>query len=329
MTGWQQRKKVEAERGLKEANASAEHVSDIPALGEAVLKTVAYGDLFDYPLTAGEIRRYLMGVAATESEVRRWLSNEEDRNRRLVQRDGFVALRGRSEIIDIRRRRMARAMVLWPAAMQYGQVISLLPFVRMVAVTGSLAVNNADANSDIDYFIVTESGRLWLCRAMVILVVRLAAKRSIAICPNYFLSESALLLQDQNLYAAREMAQMMPIHGMEVYLRMRRMNQWVTQYLPNAEGAPGAMPIQRQRLMDATAHGVRRAAEIVLRTAPGGWLENWEMKRKVRRFSREAGDESMFSEQWCKGHFDHHGRRALETFSRRWEELAQEPEDSG
>jgi hypothetical protein len=296
------------------------------ALDDAVLQTVAYGDLFDYPLTAGEIWRYLIGLAATESEVTGWLNNGVNSRRWLVQRDGYVALRGRSEIIDIRLRRMARASRLWPVALRYGRVVSLLPFVRMVAITGSLAVDNADSDSDIDYFIVTESGRLWLCRAMVILVVKLAAKRAVAICPNYFLSENALSLQDHNLYAAREMTQMVPIYGSEVYARMRRENEWVVHYLPNAAGAPGVLADRGERTLAAPVRALRVAAETILRTAPGGWLENWEMNRKVRRFGREADDESMFSADWCKGHFEHHGQRAMEAYSKRWSELSRDPE---
>jgi hypothetical protein len=295
-------------------------------LDRAVLQTVAYGDLFDYPLTAAEIWRYLIGLPASESEVRRALSNGGVTKQRLVQRDGFIALRGRSEIIEIRQRRMARAERLWPAALHYGRLVGALPFVRMVAVTGSLAVDNADSDSDIDYFIVTESGRLWLCRAMVILIVRLAARRAVAICPNYFLTERALSLTDRNLYAARELAQMIPLNGMEVYWRIRSENAWVAQYLPNAGDAPVTPSYGTSRPLPAPVSLLRGAMETLLRTPPGRWLEQWEMDRKVRRFSRESGDESVFSADWCKGHFDHHGRRALEEYSKRWQELSQEPE---
>ena len=107
---------------------------------------------------------------------------------------------------------------------------------------------------------------------------------------------------------------------------MRSENEWVFQYLPNAEGAPSAPPGNVRRSPAAPSHGVRMAAEFILRTAPVEWLENWEMNRKVRRFGREADDETMFSADWCKGHFEHHGRRAMEAYSRRWHELSSDPE---
>jgi hypothetical protein len=33
------------------------------------------------------------------------------------------------------------------------------------------------------------------------------------------------------------------------------------------------------------------------------------------------GDETAFSHDWCKGHFDNHGRRAIEHFDDRWRKM--------
>jgi hypothetical protein len=72
-----------------------------------------------------------------------------------------------------------------------------------------------------------------------------------------------------------------------------------------------------------------RALERLLRTAPGDWLERWEMSRKIRRLSRQAGgqlegqveSEAQFTADWCKGHFDAHGERTLSGFAQRLRSL--------
>ena len=51
----------------------------------------------------------------------------------------------------------------------------------------------------------------------------------------------------------------------------------------------------------------------------GEGLERWEMKRKVRRFTRQPGDhsEAFFSPDCCKGHFGGHRTRALAALNER------------
>src|SRR6266550_6015861 len=166
------------------------------SLEEAAVRTVVYADVFDYPLQAAEIHRYLHGVAASWDATAAALARCCARGNVLSQRDGFYTLAGREELVDLRCRRAVQAERLWPTAVKYGHVIAGLPFVRMVAVTGSLAWNNVNDSGDIDYLIVTEAGRLWLCRWMVAALSRLARLDGVQLCPNYMVSKRALLLAE-------------------------------------------------------------------------------------------------------------------------------------
>ncbi|MFW5940583.1 MAG: hypothetical protein ACOC9V_03160 [Chloroflexota bacterium] len=301
-------------------NAPGGGVAGEHTVAGAVSRTIAYADVFDYPLTAPEVHRYLIGVRASPSQVYRVL-HEKTQSGELAARFGFFTLAGRQELVDLRCRREVFAQALWPQAVRYGRLIGALPFVRLVAVTGSLAVDNVDPQADIDYLIVTEPGRLWLSRAFTILVVRLAATAGVPLCPNYFLSLNALAFQERNLYTAREVVQMVPLSGKQTYRRMRQLNDWTTRFLPNADHAPRRwsppQPSLPRRL-------VRSAAESALRTPPGGWLERWEMQRKIARFANGDGPEQIeaaFCPDWCKGHFDGHGQRILEAYAQRLAQL--------
>ncbi len=296
--------------------------ASLPELRRAILQTVAYVDMYSYPLTAAEIHRYLVSVAASPEEVAHALGHAQWAGRHLEERDGYYALAGRGFIVDIRRRRAEAARHMWPGALYYARLTAALPFARMVAVTGSLAVNNADPDSDIDFLIVTAPGRLWLCRAMAIVIVRYAARRGVPLCPNYFLSERALAFSEQNLYTAHELIQMVPVAGQAVYERMLDQNRWVSRFLPNAGRGPAGRA--RELSIPKPVAGLRRLGEAALRTPPGSWLERWEMERKVRRFSRQATDESAFSADWCKGHFEDHGHQAMEAFADHWQAIAQD-----
>ncbi|RPI30744.1 MAG: hypothetical protein EHM70_13130, partial [Chloroflexota bacterium] len=107
-------------------------------LSTAILQTAAYADVFDYPLTLGEIHRYLIGVRTSKESVEQILLKSP-----LLSNSGdYYTLPGRESLTNIRRRRENTASRLWPLAMGYGHIIARMPFVRMLAVTGALAVNN-------------------------------------------------------------------------------------------------------------------------------------------------------------------------------------------
>jgi hypothetical protein len=293
--------------------------TDDAIVARAILQTLAYGDIFDYPLTAQEVHRYLIMVAASPGAVQSALENGRLAQQTLAHRQGFFALPGRESIVETRLRRGEVAARIWPRARRYGLAIARLPFVRMVAITGALAMNNVEHGDDIDYLIITRPGRLWLSRAIIIaLVVKPAMRRGDEICPNYFLSDRALLFHERNLFTAHELVQMVPIAGSATYDRMRRFNSWIAHFLPNAgdlSPAAGVKPLSRSP--------VRRAAEVVLQTPLGAWLERWEMTRKIRKLGQLDRDQSAaaFGADSCKGHFGNHGQQILESFASRLQEI--------
>jgi hypothetical protein len=286
-------------------------------LRHAVRCTLIYSDLFEYPLSAAEVHRYLIGVSAPAEAVLESLRAEAAEGF-LEERDGVYFLAGRDAVLTTRQQRTAVARRRWPQARRYGGLIARLPFVRMVAVTGSLAMDNADLDEDIDYLIVTEPGRLWLTRALVIAVVRLAAAVSrVTLCPNYLVTLRHPELGPSDFFSAHEFAQMRPLAGAAAFRLVLRHNSWVAGYLPNAfvplvadaQGIPDAQPGQARADIEGILGG-RRADR----------LEAWERDRKTARLLRRAereGGRVAFTADECRGHFGGHELRIAAAYRER------------
>lgn len=281
-------------------------------LAAAVLRTVAYADVFDCPLEIREIHRYLVGARASREAVASTV--EALVPERLHRRGDYVFLPGREETVRTRIRRRRVSRTLWPRARKYALQVAALPFVRMVAITGSLARDHAHEGADVDLLVVAETGRLWVCRALVGLLARKAAREGVVLCANYFLSEEALELDERTVYTAHELLQMVPVAGPKSYRELRERNRWTRRHLPNASNAtlPNDLP-------ETGGGWVRRAAEAFLRTPVGAWLDRLERRRKWRRSLKENRDltEARFDADCFKGHFDGHGRRTLAAYETR------------
>lgn len=295
---------------------------DLERIEAAIVRTVAYVDVFDYPLTADEVHRYLVETEAPAGTVHDILQNGRMVPHKLSRVDEFFTLPGREQIIETRQRRRDIADELWPQAIRYGRALGALPFVKMIAVTGSLSVDNAEHDADIDYLVVTEPGRLWLTRAISLLYVKIAARHNITLCPNYFVTINAMDFEPHNLYMARELAQMVPLTGIEIYQEMRRLNGWADKLLPNAvDNLPRPIPLQTPKI---SAKWFWKGIEWMLRSPAGAWLEKWEMNRKIRKFQQQYNledTEAAFAPHWCKGHFDNHADRTLTAYSDRLQAL--------
>lgn len=277
------------------------------SLLEAVLATVAYADLFDFPLDAAEVQRDLIGVAADTVETAGAIEHLRRRGE-LVVGGSYLTLPGRHGLADVRRERADRAGRMWPAARRLGASLARFPYVRLVAVTGSLAAGNPDGRADIDYLIVTAPGRLWTVRALAIVLVRVARQVGVAVCPNYLLSTRALALEHQDLFTAHELLQATPVTASAVYRQMLDCNCWVERWLPNRYGC-------RHHLLPAqpATDKVQVAAESMLGGRLADRFEAWEARRKQQRLGQNG--HGRFTTDVCEGHFGSGRRRTLQNFT--------------
>jgi len=291
------------------------------ATDEAILRTVLYADVFSFPMTEAEIHQFLIGHSATRDEVRAALDHSPWLAERVERVNGYCAVRGRAETTEHRHRRDSVSRALWPVGRRYGRIMAHLPFVRMVALTGALAMRNASgSDDDIDFLLVTAPGRVWIARAFAVAVVRLARLLGVGLCPNYVLADTALLQSRQDLFIAHELAQMIPLAGFEVYRAMREANRWSDTLLPNAHQPFYAEEDVRPRGLGRL---IQRVGEVMLSGPIGDKLEHWEQRRKMRKFQAETdkpGSSAELDEQRIKGHFNDYGYPALESYYARLED---------
>src|SRR5689334_13694421 len=109
----------------------------------AVLRTVVYASLFDYPLTLDQLHQSLVGCRASKEHIATWWRSSEFLQCTVEYRDGLFFPAGRSDLIATRARREGVSRELLERDQRILSVLARLPFVRMVALSGSLAHLNA------------------------------------------------------------------------------------------------------------------------------------------------------------------------------------------
>lgn len=287
-------------------------------LDSAILRTVLYADVFDFALTVNELHRFLMHHSPVAlAEIQRALDGSPALEAALARSGEWVALKSRQSLFGMRDEREAVAARLWPLARRYAAALALLPFVRMVALTGALAMRNpVSTDDDLDYLIVTRPGRVWLARLASVMLVRIVRLTGTEICPNFVLAEDALVQNRRDVYIAHEVVQAVPFFGGALYERLRAENRWADSHLPNASGAPHPAEI---RAPSRAGAAVKHLLEWVLGGKLGDRIEAWEKARKMRRFEalRQAESAARIDDSQVKGHFNDHGESVLEQYRRR------------
>jgi hypothetical protein len=216
------------------------------------IEPIIYGDVFDYPLTFEEIWRYSPLDLSREELARRLEDNGPDSlARELVGcRDGFYHLKGREELVDLRRERERTSRSIWERARRVAGLISNVPYLRSMAITGSLATDNAGQDGDPDFLVITAPRRIWTVFFFLGTIQKLTSTNTL--CPNFYISEDNLKIMPEDYYNAREVAQAIPLVGAGLFDRFLEANHWVADLVPNHRR------VARRREPPLPGHGLLR-----------------------------------------------------------------------
>lgn len=284
-----------------------------------MLSALAYADLFDYPLTVDEVVRFQVATNYPKERIAHALQELAHDAGPVSSSGNYYSLRGREVIFSLRPKRERASQSVWRRARFWARLAARTPFVRMVAVTGALSMNNISGWPDIDLLIATQPGRVWICRRLLILQVRLARLFGDDLCPNYVLSTSHLYLDQRDFFTAHELAQMVPLHGAFVYREMLAQNEWAAHYLP--AGFPGR---QGDLTNKTNRVGSLRLLEKLLGAPVLDLWEAWELRRLRSKLSPTIGlaAEVVCSPEQCKGHTGLHRSTVMTRFHDRLQQLS-------
>ena len=156
-----------------------------------------------------------------------------------------------------------------------------VPFARAIAVTGSVAMQNARPTSDLDLLIITQKGRIWTARIVALLILEIFKRRreksKEKICLNFFVAEGAVA-PVQNIASANMLARAVPLFGVKKYREFIAQNKWMENFIYSptritSENEQASLPA--------------RFFEYFLSGRPGDALEKFFKDWQYRRFLKK------------------------------------------
>lgn len=269
---------------------------------KAILKTLIYSDIFDYPLNLSEIHKWLIGKKATPRDIEKTLKELIEKRKResspkiKKERDYFYI--NKSQGIVLKRKRRERQSIIYIRKVKIiSHLLKLIPWIKLVGISGGLAMENTDRNDDIDLFLITSKKRLWISRLLVLGILNILGQRRKVddnlkktagkICCNIILEEDYVEQKRKDLYTAHEVLQMKPLMVRDgIYSKYLEDNNWVFKFLPNWVGENVQGKMYNVKLK-------KNNSKLYIVNYTFGWLENLAKRFQLKIMGKPKGMERI------------------------------------
>jgi hypothetical protein len=288
-----------------------------------VLNILAYFDVFKHPLTKDEIQNLTLNGDLPQ-HVENSLKEMVDKGLCYTNGEYFSIQNKIPALVSERQLKEQKARMYFRKLPFYAKIIAATPFVRAVAVSGSLSKNIMMENGDIDYFIICAPNRLWISRTLLILfkkVFLLNSRRFF--CVNYFVDENNLVIPDKNIFTAIEISYLLPIYNKDLVRELQEKNSWVKKIIPDFKH-----PMELQQI--GRNNRLKRLIERILHGSLGNILDIFFMKltllrwkRKFKNFDSVQFEQTMRTNRGTSKHHPmNYQQKVLEEFDLRMNNLS-------
>lgn len=280
---------------------------------EEIIKTLAYFDLFDFPLKEEEIWRYLKSEKAKKKNLKTILKTMLH-EKKIEKEKEYYFIAGRSSLGELREKRAEISRKKIEKAKKVLHFLKLNPYLKMVAITGTLAAENAEQEDDVDLMMIFEGKRLFIGRAIEFLILKLLGKRrnpkgkqtQDLLCPNLYLSEEALKIENEDIYTAHEIMQIKIVWDREeMGKRFLSANRWVKNFFPHVE-------------MDKVRKEKRKKRKFFLLNLGERIMRKTQLNYMRRKISKEK-----ISEKALFFHPEDQREKILALYGKRWRNLSE------
>lgn len=209
---------------------------------KAILATLLYSDIFDFPLTAEELWSNL--IAQEKIDMSTLQKTLKSLSHLISEKKGFYCLAGKNNSIEKRIQRLKYTKNKLEIAKNISKYLSCIPTIYFIGITGRLAHIDADENDDIDLFLITKKNTMWTTRVLMLTMLELMNMRrkpneihaKNKICANLIIEETALHWphEKHDIYTAHEIINMQPLFTRNnMYKKFLSSNNWISQFFPN------------------------------------------------------------------------------------------------
>lgn len=246
---------------------------------ESILKVITYFEVFNYPLTIEELAKF---THLPIDELTDGIERLNDQNVLSVY-GKYVGIGNIKEKVVKREAGNKKANQLQQKATKNARQISNFPFVRGVLISGSFSKGFVAEDGDIDYFIVTKPGRLWIARTFLILYKKLFLFNSHEyFCVNYFVDEDHLEIEEKNIFTATEIITLLPKINNVLYNDLIKNNSWIKAYYPGLFHKDPKIEKSKNTM-------AKKFGEALFRGKIGNKIDDYFMKVTLKRWKRKFG----------------------------------------